>query len=190
MRKRAFQSPFEGRTFLITRELVEQCDIGPVLSVLSPAKHSMADLAKMCGSIRLRFEHTVHADDLFAKREERRFVRHLHQAWPWVGFFVRCQPVTLASDKSELIDAGILVGWALCNTNELSLLRRDPDRVSIEFNPQQFEGAVESIIAHAEHLCRNVGLSKSATRLRSRTLQSTVRSFFALGEQHNRGSNQ
>jgi hypothetical protein len=172
---------------MVTPELVEQCDIGPVLSVLAPAQFSNQELATLCGKVRLRFANTIYSDDLFARPQGRRFVRALHKAWPWAGYFLKCGPITPVSSQTEVIDAGVLVAWALCLTDHLSVVRDDLGGVSLTFNPQQFKASVDGIVADAEELCRKAGLTKRATRLRARTIRSTVGSFFALGEKQNDG---
>jgi hypothetical protein len=171
------------KTLVVTRQDIERGDLDPVLLALSPEQFSRAELAGLCGAVRLRFEHAACADDLFLNPQARHFVQSLHRAWPWAGYFLRCAVLTPNSPPPQMIDAGVLVGWALCHTSEILVVRRDkPGSVAMTFCDDEFRAAVEDLLDRAEQLGQAAGLCRSAIGRRRKALAFAIGSFFSLGE--------
>ena len=169
---------------IIPRAEIERCDIDRVAKCLAPERFTPSELAGLCGAVRLRFEHAASPDDLFVVPAARRFIRGLHQAWPWAGYFLRSAPISDNSPRDCVRDAGVLVGWGFCFNDEIAFARRDePYRVSLRFNHEQFVASVEEIVNRAAELCAIAGRPKHSIHQRQKNLESTIASFFALGEQ-------
>ena len=81
-------------------------------------------------------------------------------------------------------DVGVLVGWAFCRTDQVAVMRWDAaGAVSLRFNHDQFTTAVGEMIGEAKKLCGRAGLSQTETRQRIRKINTSIKSFFLLGEQ-------
>jgi hypothetical protein len=173
-----------NKTLTISWSDVERCDITKVAQFLDPDRFDAQELAELCGAVRLRFGHARQAEDVFAQPQARRFARTLNEWWPWAGFFLRCRAITAQSPREDVIDAGVLVAWALCHTDDLTFMHwEEPDVVGMRFNHDQLADAVDRLLAQAEQLCKRVGFSERAIGPRRKTVEVAIGSFFDLGEQ-------
>ena len=172
-----------GDTFLITRKEMGCCDFDAFMGGLDPERLTRAELAMLCGRVRIRFERVTRIQDLLVKPEARRFVRALHEIWPWAGYFFRCKPLSRRSPHARTRDDVILAGWVLCQVDDLTLIEwHHAGAVRILFNYDQFETAVNELLDRTEQMCHKAGLPKGQARQRRWAIEHSLTRFFNCGE--------
>jgi len=135
------------------------------------------------GAVRLRIEGAKGPADICVAPAARLFFRGLHERWPWAGYFLRLQPVTLSSPMDRIRDLAWYVGLCLCRAGNISYIR-NKDAGRILFQPEQFSLHLAELHTRAWQLGEAVGLPAAAIARRDALMLRAVTSYFAAGKAH------
>jgi hypothetical protein len=170
------------KTYIFSRAQIASGDVSDFLSRFDPTKLSTAELAGLCGAMRIRIEEPCAAENIFADLLGRRFFRQLHTSFPYSGYFCRLHPLRSLKPSPALIDATLFFAIALCHTD---VVQARWDRFGQEvtlFKPQAFVAFMAEIDHHIIGLGKRAGLTAPAIRHRRTVVTRTVRSLLRLRE--------
>lgn len=170
------------KTYIFTRAQIASGDVSDFLSRFAPAKLSTAELAGLCGAVRIRLEEPCAAEDIFADLLGRRFFRQFHMSFPYSGYFLRLHPLQSLKPSPAWLDANLFFAISLCNTDVVQARWDRLDQEVTLFKPEAFVAFMAEIDHHIIGLGKRAGLTAAAIRYRRTVVTRTVRSLLRLRE--------
>ena len=107
----------------------------------------------------------------------RKFFRKLHDQWPWAGFFLHVQPITLDSSAEDIIDLSVFMAIALCQLEEISSIVT-PRGIGLHFDTAPLRLHLCNVRERAAHLAEAVDIPAAAIEERDNQICESVASFF------------
>lgn len=162
--------------YIITRREVETLDFDRFFQTFGPwpFMHG-ADLRERYDQLDLWIAgyDPLADEELYLIPEVRAYVRRLHQAWPWVFFFLH-------------LDDEMLMIWTLCLMEEVSCVRREGARMcQATFNSHEMLNRLALEYGHMNRLFERAKLSEAENTRRS---QALVEKFFPGISKHLEGT--
>jgi hypothetical protein len=170
------------KTYIFTRAQIASGDVSGFLGRFNPDKLSSAELAGLCGALRIRLQEPISTQEIFADLLGRRFFRRLHASFPYSGYFLRLHPLRSLKPSPSWIDADLFFAIGLCNTD---IIQARWDRLGQEvtlFRPEAFAAFMADIDHHIARIGKRAGLTAPAIRYRRTVVTRTIRSLLRLRE--------
>ena len=167
--------------YLFTRSQIVSGDVSDFVARYDPRTFNVAELARMCGTLRIRVEGTRTAHDLFADLHCRLFFRRLHKQFPYWAYFLRLHPLRSSKPSPALTDAVLFMGIGLCQTDVVSICWDQRGEEATIFEVRQFHEFMKESSRQTNRLGKRAGLTGPAIAHRRQVVIKTVRSFLRLG---------
>lgn len=103
---------FEPHThYSFSRDKVLTVDVREFLELYDPSRLTPFQMRVLFGSLSLEVEGAAAIGDLATIPEGRQLIRHLHAAWPWVGYFL---DLDRPFGSAQTLGAMPMLAYAIC----------------------------------------------------------------------------
>jgi hypothetical protein len=125
-----------GVHYTFRRDQVLSVDISHFLRIYDPIRLSPFQLRSLFGRLTLEIEDAIKCGDVATIPEARKLIRHLHLAWPWIGFFLH---LTSPFGSGETLGAEPILAYGL-SLVDLELVEWDRTRqCTLRVDLEQFQ---------------------------------------------------
>ena len=165
------------KVWRITQAQIAARDIDGAILQLDPEQILESRIREWHGGIRPRIEGFNGLVEVITDPLTRKFFRKLHDQWPWAGFFLHVQPITLNSSAEDIIDLSVFMAIALCQLAEIRSIVT-PRGIGLHFDTHPLRLHLCDVRERAAQLAGAVDIPAAAIEERDNQICESVASFF------------